>query len=99
MQDDNKKSSWVPGLTSCLLIVILTIVVVQFLLFISGGGDTFRGLCTSGKPYTPGELYTVVPMDPGTSGLFGRVVLTNKQTGESWIIFPKGSVTKVELKD
>lgn len=78
---DNRKSSRVPGLTSCLLIAILTVVVIQFLVVISGG------------------LYTVVPMDPGTSGLFGRVVLTNKLTGESWIVFPKGSAAKVSLAD
>lgn len=94
--EDNKKGSWTPSLTGCLLIAILTIVVLQFLLFISGGRYGFSRLSTLGKPYTPGGLYTVVPIDPGTSGLFGRAVLTNKQTGESWIIFPKGSVTKVE---
>lgn len=80
MQDD-KKSFRLPDLTTCLLIAILTVVMIQFFVFISGG------------------LYTVVPMDPGTSGLFGRVVLTNKLTGESWIIFPKGSVAKVSLED
>ncbi len=80
MQDD-RKSSRAPSLTSCLLIAILTVVVMQFLILMSGG------------------LYTVVPMDPGTSGLFGRVVLTNKLTGESWVIFPKGSVVKVSLSD
>ena len=97
--EENRKGSWTPGLTSCLLVVILAIVAIQFLLFISGGRYGFKGLYDLGKPYAPEGLYTVVPMDPGTSGLFGRAVLTNRQTGESWIIFPNGTTSKVERKD
>lgn len=78
---DNGRNSRIPSLTNWLLMAILAVLVLQFLMFVSGG------------------VYTAVPMDPGTSGLFGRVVLTNKLTGESWIIFPKGSVSKVELED
>lgn len=94
--EDNKKSSWMPGITGCLLMIILAIVAAQFFLFVFGERYGFKGLHGLGKPCAPEGLYTVVPMDPGTSGLFGRVVLTNKQTGESWIIFPQGTTVRVE---
>lgn len=97
--EENRKGSRAPGLTSCLLVVILAIVAIQFLLFISGGRYDFKWLYNLGKSYAQEGLYTVVPIDPGTSGLFGRAVLTNRQTGESWIIFPNGTTSKVERKD
>ncbi len=100
MQDE-AKGSRLSALNSLLLIAILTIVVIQFVIFVFGG---FKIPGRSSAPDAPGgpysgEIYTVVPMDPGTSGLFGRAVLTNKQTGESWIIFPKGSAYKVSLPE
>lgn len=101
------KGSRLAALNSLLLIAILTIVVIQFVIFVFGGSEIAGGFKIPGRldvpgapgePYS-GEIYTVVPMDPGTSGLFGRAVLTNKQTGESWIIFPKGSAYKVSLPE
>ncbi len=97
MQDE-AKGSRLSALNSLLLIAILTIVVIQFVIFVFGGFKIPGRSGTPGEPYS-GEIYTVVPLDPGTSGLFGRAVLTNKQTGESWIIFPKGSAYKVSLPE
>lgn len=97
MQDE-AKGSRLSALNSLLLIAILTIVVIQFVIFVFGGSKIPGRSGAPGEPYS-GEIYTVVPMDPGTSGLFGRAVLTNKQTGESWIIFPKGSAYKVSLPE
>ena len=92
--EENRRGSWGSGLSSLLLVAILIIVAAQFVLsFI----DIDRPL-KFGEPSTPGDVYTAIPMDPGTSGLFGRVVVTNKRTGESWIIFPKGTVTRVSLE-
>lgn len=98
------KGSRLAALNSLLLIAILTIVVIQFVIFVFGGSEIAGGFKIPGRSGAPGEpysgeIYTVVPMDPGTSGLFGRAVLTNKQTGESWIIFPKGSAYKVSLPE
>lgn len=94
--EENRRGSWGSGLSSLLLVAILIIVAAQFALsFIDI--DIDRPL-KFGEPSTPGDVYTAIPMDPGTSGLFGRVVVTNKRTGESWIIFPNGTVTGVSLE-
>ena len=90
--EENRRGSWGAGLNSLLLVAILIIVAAQFALSFSERPVNSRELSTSG------DVYTAVAMDPGTSGLFGRVVVTNKRTGESWIIFPKGTVARVSLE-
>ncbi len=96
---DDIRSSRLTGLIAGLLMAILAVVVIQFLLSFYGMSKLPGGFKVPEASGTNNGIYTVVPIDPGTSGYFGRVILTNKQTGESWIIFPKGRAVKVELPE
>ncbi len=96
---DDIRSSRLTGLIAGLLMAILAIVIIQFLLSFYGGAGLPGAFKVPGVSDANGGIYTVVPVDPGTSGFFGRAILTNKQTGESWIIFPKGRAVKVKLPE